>query len=208
MEELALVTFFCGGPVLLMFLVVAGLVAASANRQRRNETAALRVDLDQLHVRHMALLQKLTALEAREGPVATEVPTEVGRIPTAQRVDTSPLGTPASTSAVVGVSRVPSNDAGATPETAASTAVGSEPLAASLTVPPDLVASTANVPSEEPQPSASMDARGEGDLTSPGAVVRVDQPPTVETGEVAQSAPEAGSAGIGIGIFKRGIKQS
>ncbi|MEZ4327002.1 MAG: DUF2339 domain-containing protein [Polyangiales bacterium] len=180
-----------------MFLVVAGLVAASANRQRRNETAALRVDLDQLHVRHMALLQKLTALEAREGPVATEVPTEVGRIPTAQRVDTSPLGTPASTSAVVGVSRVPSNDAGATPETAASTAVGSEPLAASLTVPPDLVASTANVPSEEPQPSASMDARGEGDLTSPGAVVRVDQPPTVETGEVAQSAPEAGSTAVG-----------
>ena len=48
MEELALLTFFCVGPVVTIAAFAAALVAASANRRRRDEARVLRDDLDEL----------------------------------------------------------------------------------------------------------------------------------------------------------------
>jgi hypothetical protein len=75
MDDFAVFTFFCVGPVMTLALLGAGLMAAVANSRRRAETKQLREDLDQLRWHQARLIQEVARLEARPpGVTATAQP--------------------------------------------------------------------------------------------------------------------------------------
>ncbi|MCB9628076.1 MAG: DUF2339 domain-containing protein [Sandaracinaceae bacterium] len=76
MEELALLTLFCVGPVVTIAAFAAALVAASANRRRRDEARVLRDDLDELRVHHLRLAQQVAALEAGPPQASASAPAQ------------------------------------------------------------------------------------------------------------------------------------
>lgn len=74
MDDFAVFTFFCVGPVMTLAFLGAGLMAAVANSRRRAETKQLREDLDQLRWHQTRLIQEVARLEARPPGVTTTAP--------------------------------------------------------------------------------------------------------------------------------------
>lgn len=176
MDDFAVFTFFCVGPVMTLAFLGAGLMAGVANSRRRAETQQLREDLDQLRWQQARLIQEVARLEARAPVVGN--PAQPVDQPASLPLAAPPPSAPAHTAAAITEMPAPAEP---TPTWTGNVLY---PVGGTLPAPADVSAPVEATPAwEGSQPEAAA-AQGVGSPTLP-------MPPADVRPPMAQRPPAA-----------------